>query len=52
MLKLQHSYQLEDAEMSFALGHATDRHIVFSTGDGATHVLSSSVEFLYIQYDE
>jgi hypothetical protein len=52
MLQLQHSYQLEDAEISFARGCATDRHIAFSTGDGATHVLSPSAEFIYTRHDE
>jgi len=52
MLQLQHSYRSQDAEMSYARGCATDRHVAFSTGNGATYVLSSSsAEFLYTRHD-
>jgi hypothetical protein len=51
MLQLQHSYSLEDAERLFVSGCATDRYIAFSTGDGATHVLSSDAKLLYTLFD-
>lgn len=53
MLQLQHSFQLQNVEMLYARGCATDRHVAFSTDDGATYVLSSSsAKFLYTRHDE
>lgn len=52
MLQLQSSYPFQDAEQLYARGCATDRHIAFSTADGAIYVLTSNAQLLYIRHDE
>jgi hypothetical protein len=52
MLRLQHSYSFQDTERLFGSECATDRHIAFSTDDGAIHVLSSDAKLLYTRHDE